>query len=118
MNETASDGSDSENPKESSAEPTVRTELLSKVKQAPDRDSFKSLPPLTGRSTQPPAAKTPATSAEQDFFTHQVKLQVEARAALAQAKELARLQMQVERQQKKQSLISDLVRQSLEKVTN
>ena len=55
--------------------------------------------------------------AELDFFSQQAKLQMEARTALAQAKELARVQMQVERQQRKHTRISDLVRLSLEKVT-
>ena len=53
---------------------------------------------------------------ELDFFSQQAKLQMEARTALAQAKELARVQMQVERQQRKHTRISDLVRQSLQKV--
>ncbi|XP_050045083.1 uncharacterized protein Schip1 isoform X1 [Dermacentor andersoni] len=45
----------------------------------------------------------------EDFATRQARLQAEARAALAQAKEMARMQMEVERQQKKKSPIADIV---------
>lgn len=45
----------------------------------------------------------------EDFATRQARLQAEARAALAQAREMARMQMEVERQQKKKSPIADIV---------
>lgn len=101
MNETASDGSDSEkgNGSEIVRDPYLSLPVVSKLNHSA----------VQQQQTSP---KDP----EMDFFTQQSKLQVEARKSLAQAKELARVQMQVERQQKKRSLISDLVRQSLEKV--
>lgn len=107
MNETASDGSDTENQREAlencQLEDTFNAMTGSKMPA--------SLPPLSTsehKTKQPPVAL--------DFFSQQAKLQQEARAALTQAKELARIQMQVERQQKKHTRMSDLVRQSLEKV--
>lgn len=53
---------------------------------------------------------------EADFFARQARLQTEARMALAQAKEMAHMQMEVERQRLKQSPITEMVRSSLEKV--
>lgn len=53
---------------------------------------------------------------EADFFARQARLQSEARMALAQAKEMAHMQMEVERQRLKQSPITEMVRSSLEKV--
>lgn len=53
-----------------------------------------------------------------DFFTCQAQLQAEARLALSQAKEMARMQMEVERQKLKTSPITEMVRNSLEKVMN
>jgi len=96
MNETASDGSDSENHKDV-APPESKS------------DPYISLPVVGDQKTQ-------ALNPELDFFTKQAKLQTEARTALTQAKELARVQMQVERQQRKRNRISDLVRQSLERL--
>lgn len=54
---------------------------------------------------------------EADFFARQARLQTEARMALAQAKEMAHMQMEVERQRLTQSPITEMVRSSLEKVT-
>lgn len=100
MNETASDGSDSENQKDVS-ELAAAKMSLTETKS----DPYTSLPIIEDRETR-----------EMDFFAKQAKLQTEARTALTQAKELARVQMQVERQQRKHNRISDLVRHSLEKV--
>ena len=44
-----------------------------------------------------------------DFFAKQIKLQKEAHAALVQAKEMARMQIEVERQKRKRSVIADKV---------
>ena len=82
--------------------------------------------------TPPPAAARPSTSlltlplrrepesqqpmTEADFFARQARLQAEARMALAQAKEMAHMQMEVERQRQKKSPITEMVRSSLEKV--
>ena len=106
MNETAgcSDGSDSENQQENKTK-RIDHHII---------DSYSSLPASSKSVLQD--AQSIVNSTELDFFTKQARLQVEARAALAQAKELARDQMLVERQQKKRNLMSDLVRISLEKV--
>ncbi|XP_046648037.1 schwannomin-interacting protein 1-like isoform X3 [Daphnia pulicaria] len=105
MNETA-DGGDIDNQKE----------LLDNLKlgspQSDIKNPYVSLPVVSSLK-QP---KLQQELAELDFFSQQAKLQMEARTALAQAKELARVQMQVERQQRKHTRISDLVRQSLEKL--
>ena len=45
-------------------------------------------------------------------------MQAEARLALAQAKEMARMQMEIEKQSKKKSPIADIVRESFNKVIN
>lgn len=107
MNETA-DGLELENQKE----------LLDHLKLGSPRNDVKnpyvSLPTTVPNMKQPCKVETELT--DLDFFSQQAKLQMEARTALAQAKELARVQMQVERQQRKHTRISDLVRQSLEKV--
>nr|XP_034173214.1 uncharacterized protein PFB0145c [Osmia lignaria] len=79
--------------------------------QMPVRPQVLSLPPLrldTGSSSAP--------IDEADFFAKQARLQTEARMALAQAKEMAHMQMEVERQRLKQSPITEMVRSSLEKV--
>ncbi|KAF5274698.1 hypothetical protein FQA39_LY07090 [Lamprigera yunnana] len=120
MNETASDtdspSSDSEcpmtNPKEQRSPKLTKTipvqsELLDTV--IPTRPATLSigqplLQPVTERMTEP------------DFFTRQARLQTEARMALAQAKEMARMQMEIERQRQIKSPITEMVRHSLEKV--
>ncbi|CAG9863025.1 unnamed protein product [Phyllotreta striolata] len=53
---------------------------------------------------------------EVDFFTRQARLQTEARMALAQAKEMARMQMEIEKQRQKKSPITEMIRTSMEKV--
>lgn len=82
---------------------------LGNVQQPVQRPATLSLhpapPPLLGGSTS-----------ETDFFTKQARLQTEARMALAQAKEMARMQMEIERQRQKKSPITEMVRHSLEKV--
>ncbi|XP_077296065.1 schwannomin interacting protein 1 [Arctopsyche grandis] len=50
-----------------------------------------------------------------DFFECQARLQTEARMALAQAKEIAHMQMEIERQQQEKSPITEMLRSSLEK---
>ncbi|RZF38558.1 hypothetical protein LSTR_LSTR006153 [Laodelphax striatellus] len=46
---------------------------------------------------------------EADFFARQARLQSEARVALAQAKDMARMQMEVERQQRQASPITEMI---------
>ncbi|XP_014473718.1 PREDICTED: uncharacterized protein LOC106743915 isoform X1 [Dinoponera quadriceps] len=112
MNETLSD---TESPGSDDASPgSTPTSLGSKQlgkQQAPSRPQVLSLPSLrldTGPNSTPVD--------EADFFARQARLQTEARMALAQAKEMAHMQMEVERQRLKQSPITEMVRCSLEKV--
>lgn len=46
---------------------------------------------------------------EEDLLTRHIRLQAEAREALAQAKEMAKMQMELERQKKKKSPIAEIV---------
>lgn len=57
---------------------------------------------------------TPQTEA--DFYACQTRLQTEARLALAQAKDLARLHMEMERQKRHVSPITEMLRTTLLKV--
>ena len=117
MNETASDGSDAENTQRECSEDKGKIGLF---KTTPAVNSLKKDPytslPARVSSLDCQTSSQEQSLVETDFFAQQAKLQMEARTALAQAKELARIQMQVERQQRKHTRISDLVRQSLEKV--
>lgn len=99
MNETASDtdspSSDSEcpmtNPKEERLLP--KTKNISMVQQAAEV-----APPIRPASLsigQPLLQPVTEPMTETDFFTRQARLQTEARMALAQAKEMARMQMEV-----------------------
>ncbi|XP_076280039.1 schwannomin interacting protein 1 isoform X2 [Lasioglossum baleicum] len=111
MNETASD---TESPcSENDASPgSTPTSLNSKQQQKqPMRPQVLSLPPL-----RLDIDSNSAPIDEADFFARQARLQTEARMALAQAKEMAHMQMEVERQRLKQSPITEMVRSSLEKV--
>jgi len=46
---------------------------------------------------------------EEDLLTRHIRLQAEAREALAQAKDMAKMQMEIERQKKKKSPIAEMV---------
>lgn len=109
MNETASDsesaGFESDGPVTSGP-----TSMTSKQRM-PVRPQVLNLPPLRVET-----AFATAPMDEADFFARQARLQTEARMALAQAKEMAHMQMEVERQRLKQSPITEMVRSSLEKV--
>nr|XP_012215294.1 PREDICTED: uncharacterized protein LOC105667817 [Linepithema humile] len=114
MNETSSDTESpgSENDVSPGSTPTsLGTKQLGGKQQAPMRPQVLSLPSLRleGANSTPPVD-------EADFFARQARLQTEARMALAQAKEMAHMQMEVERQRLKQSPITEMVRCSLEKV--
>lgn len=50
---------------------------------------------------------------DMDFLSRQKKLQAEARLALAMAKPMAKMQVEVEKQNRKKSPVADLVRLSL-----
>lgn len=114
MNETSSDTESpgSENDVSPGSTPTSLGTKQLGGKQAPTRPQVLSLPSLRLES----ANSTPPVD-EADFFARQARLQTEARMALAQAKEMAHMQMEVERQRLKQSPITEMVRCSLEKVS-
>ncbi|KAL6438982.1 hypothetical protein ACFW04_003777 [Cataglyphis niger] len=115
MNETSSDTESpgSENDVSPGSTPTsLGSKQLGGKQYAPMRPQVLSLPSLrldAGANSTPPVD-------EADFFARQARLQTEARMALAQAKEMAHMQMEVERQRLKQSPITEMVRCSLEKV--
>jgi len=115
MNETSSDTESpgSENDVSPGSTPmSLGSKQLGK-QQTPARPQILSLPSLrldSGINSTPPVD-------EADFFARQARLQTEARMALAQAKEMAHMQMEVERQRLKQSPITEMVRCSLEKVS-
>ncbi|XP_071453900.1 uncharacterized protein Schip1 [Hetaerina americana] len=72
---------------------------------------------ILGSEGQPPYQPLMAKWDGEDFFGRQARLQAEARVALAQAKEMAHMQMEVERQRlKANSPITQMVRASLLKV--
>ncbi|XP_046412974.1 schwannomin-interacting protein 1 homolog isoform X7 [Neodiprion lecontei] len=103
MNDTSSD---TESPV--SEADTTPGPISSEIRAPVTRPQVLSLPPLRVDATAPVD--------EADFFARQARLQTEARMALAQAKEMAHMQMEVERQRLKQSPITEMVRSSLEKV--
>ncbi|XP_055917299.1 myb-like protein H isoform X2 [Eupeodes corollae] len=73
----------------------------------------------TKKSTTQKSANVPQTDAadkECDFFTRQARLQIEARMALSQAKDMAHMQMELDRQKQRLSPITGIIRGSLEKV--
>ncbi|CAL1673315.1 unnamed protein product [Lasius platythorax] len=116
MNETSSDtespGSENDTSSPGSTPTSLGSKQLGGKQHAPMRPQVLSLPSLrldTGANSTPPVD-------EADFFARQARLQTEARMALAQAKEMAHMQMEVERQRLKQSPITEMVRCSLEKV--
>ncbi|XP_013785170.1 schwannomin-interacting protein 1-like, partial [Limulus polyphemus] len=53
--------------------------------------------------------KNKKANLQEDFMTRHARLQAEARMALAQAKEMARMQMDIERRRKKKSPIADMI---------
>ncbi|XP_033341376.1 schwannomin interacting protein 1 isoform X2 [Megalopta genalis] len=113
MNETASDTESpcSENDASPGSTPTSLNSKQQQKQQMPIRPQVLSLPPL-----RLDVDSNSAPIDEADFFARQARLQTEARMALAQAKEMAHMQMEVERQRLKQSPITEMVRSSLEKV--
>ncbi|XP_071861391.1 schwannomin interacting protein 1 isoform X5 [Bombus fervidus] len=113
MNETPSDTESpcSENDVSPGSTPSPLNSKQQQKQQMPVRPQVLSLPPLRLDS-----GLNSAPIDEADFFARQARLQTEARMALAQAKEMAHMQMEVERQRLKQSPITEMVRSSLEKV--
>ncbi|KAF3424041.1 hypothetical protein E2986_11135 [Frieseomelitta varia] len=113
MNETPSDTESpcSESDVSPGSTPTALNSKQQQTQQMPVRPQVLSLPPLRLES----CTSNSAPIDEADFFARQARLQTEARMALAQAKEMAHMQMEVERQRLKQSPITEMVRSSLEK---
>ena len=117
MNETASDEEDEE--EELGGQGGLLARRISGATQ-PEPAAFQSLPVDLNdwpKFSQPPPVSResgePARTA--DFVRHQAQLQTEARLALAQAKQMARMQMEIERQSRK-SPISDVVRVAFQKI--
>lgn len=94
MNETASD---TDSPNSDSEYPVTQTKPVT----PPSNKPAKQAPPKTQRpaslSLAAPPLLQPVTQpmTEADFFARQARLQTEARMALAQAKEMAHMQMEV-----------------------
>ncbi|XP_074029934.1 schwannomin interacting protein 1 isoform X2 [Leptinotarsa decemlineata] len=123
MNESLSDtdspSSDSEcpmtNPKQ------LKTNVLPKTSTFYSSYQDKNILPTPSRPAtlsigQPLLQPVKEPLTEADFFTRQARLQTEARMALAQAKEMARMQMEIEKQRQKKSPITEMIRNSMEKV--
>nr|CAI5830703.1 unnamed protein product [Callosobruchus analis] len=107
MNETVSD-TDSSNSNSQSPE-----DEFEQMKPTFNLSQYEKVRPTT---LNIPRQSQSEIGTDVDFFTKQAKLQTEARMALAQAKEMARMQMKIERQLQKKSPIADLIRRSLEKI--
>ncbi|XP_075234056.1 schwannomin interacting protein 1 isoform X2 [Lycorma delicatula] len=111
MNETMSD---TESPG-SDTEPSSAVASPVKIKSNPEPPKSLNLTNMCVRG----GTSLPITNgaiSEADFFARQARLQAEARVALAQAKDMAHMQMQIERQRRQASPITDMLRASLHKV--
>lgn len=125
MNETASD-TDSPSSDSEHSPGMLPSKVKPSPKQSPRLSHMGKMTPaqrpvtlaLGGHQPQslPHALMQSSGGAEMDFFAKQARLQTEARMALAQAKEMARMQMEIEKQRQKKSPITEMVRHSLEKV--
>lgn len=104
----------------SSSSAASSTSCSPKKLQAVTRPQVLSLPPLrldsAGNYSVANKKQTKVEVEDADFFARQARLQTEARMALAQAKEMAHMQMEVERQKLKQNPITEMMRDSLAKV--
>lgn len=90
LSDTESPSSDSECPLTNPKQPKASSKNLreEKINAPPQRPSTLSIGEHLLQPHQEPTTET-------DFFTKQARLQTEARMALAQAKEMARMQMEV-----------------------
>ncbi|XP_022918764.1 schwannomin-interacting protein 1 homolog [Onthophagus taurus] len=115
MSDTESPSSDSEctmtNPKQQKSKTIINANQNVDEEKIPPP-----IRPATLSIGQPLLQPITQPMTETDFFARQARLQTEARMALAQAKEMARMQMEIERQKQKKSPITEMVRHSLEKV--
>jgi len=114
MNETTSDTESPSSDSECTIEKSKQPKSLNHIKSSNDEQISAPVRPVTLSLCQ----QTPMLTSQNDsdFFTKQARLQTEARMALAQAKEMARMQMEIERQRQKKSPITEMVRHSMEKV--
>lgn len=110
MNETASDCESQCSDTESTQDREVETD---RVSTSSVNSKVSASQPIKTRSahSEPDIREMPV-----DFFARQAQLQAEARMALAQAKEMARMQMEIEKQAKKKSPIAEIVRESFNKI--
>ncbi|CAH1117590.1 unnamed protein product [Phaedon cochleariae] len=120
MNESLSD---TDSPTSDSEVPVISPHRLDTVTPSPspsvppdDRARRPAARPATLAVGPPVRRPSDRPSAEMDFFARQARLQTEARMALAQAKEMARMQMEIEKQRQKKSPITEMIRNSMEKV--
>lgn len=103
MNETNSDtespNSDSENTTNSTTKPKRQPKNINTVVTEEDKiNTSATIPPARPATLslgQPLLQPITQPMTEVDFFARQARLQTEARMALAQAKEMARMQMEV-----------------------
>uniref|UniRef100_A0A0K8SIC1 Schwannomin interacting protein 1 C-terminal domain-containing protein n=3 Tax=Lygus hesperus TaxID=30085 RepID=A0A0K8SIC1_LYGHE len=114
MNETSSD---TESPSSESAPPS-RSGTPSATPSPPKSKAQPEPPKSLNLTSKVRESKASFTSggANEDFFTRQARLQAEARLALSQAKDRARLQMEADRLSGKTSPITEMLRASLKKV--
>ncbi|XP_063883303.1 schwannomin-interacting protein 1-like isoform X1 [Scylla paramamosain] len=108
MNETASDCESQCSDTESTQDREVDSEQVSTTSA-----NSKCSTPHSGRNS---SSQSEADLREENFFARQAQLQQEARLALAQAKEMARMQMEIEKQSRKKSPIAEVVRASFNKI--
>lgn len=98
MNETASD---TDSPNSDSEHPITKpnTPPPSNKVPKPNNKNTQQRPASLNLSPAPPPLLLPINQpmTEADFFARQARLQTEARMALAQAKEMAHMQMEVNR---------------------
>ncbi|XP_026290236.1 uncharacterized protein LOC113214930 isoform X2 [Frankliniella occidentalis] len=129
MNETLSDtespGSESENPSSGPSGLAVAAKASSpKTESASERLPGGSLSSKPARPLSLPLRldanhewrEHSSLMTEADFLARQAQLQTEARMALAQAKDMAHMQMEIERQRQNASPITEMVRHTLQKV--
>lgn len=99
MNESLSDtdspSSDSECPMTNPKQPKTTSPKNITSLTYPDKPSVPATRPATLSLGQPLLQPMKEPLTETDFFARQARLQTEARMALAQAKEMARMQMEV-----------------------
>ncbi|XP_050670023.1 schwannomin-interacting protein 1 isoform X4 [Leptidea sinapis] len=137
MNETASDNESQASDLEKSSKSSSRTSLFSKnsynhpyqtrplsvnVSRFDKVNSSQNASKLRPGSIISKSSKSKSTQSlnqielkESDFYVLQATLQTEARIALAQAKEMARIQMERERQCRSVSPVTEMLRHSMEK---